>query len=237
MRLVLKHRRRRREHDIGEQNVLGVKPHRAVYRRDQRHLDVEDVHEHFFAFAIDLVITLRTEEVEGLGADRIHKGVSAAGQDDDAVFRIGADRVKEINELLVGMPVEDQLAAIGVKRHFQNAGLRTGQPGIGEALAITLKSAHEACSSQLWLRWQEYEFDVNRVVGVKDYRLFRAGMRGWVDGGNARRRHRPPVKEHEHGSASGDGNVRGGNRFRVFLRCSAPPRRWTAGRIQIGGAT
>src|SRR5439155_16858682 len=96
--------------------------------------------------------------------------------------------------LLVGMPVEDQLAAIGVKRHFQNAGFRTGQPSIGEALAITLKSAHEACSSQLWLRWQEYEFDVNRVVGVKDYRLFRAGMRGVVDGGNGRPRHRPLAK-------------------------------------------
>ena len=33
--------------------------------------------------------------------------------------------MKKIDKLFVGMPVEDKCAAIGVKRNFQNAALRT----------------------------------------------------------------------------------------------------------------
>ena len=98
-----------------------MQPHRAVHRGDQRHLDVEDVHEDSFALAIDLVVALRAEEVEPVGADRLHERGTAAGEDDDASIGIGADRVKEIDELFVGMPVEDERTAIGVKRHFQHA--------------------------------------------------------------------------------------------------------------------
>jgi hypothetical protein len=79
----------------------------------------------------NLVVTLRREEVETVGTDRLHKGVAAAGQDDDAVLGVGADRVKQMHQLLVGVPIKHQRAAIYVKRQFQHAGCRTGQPGVG----------------------------------------------------------------------------------------------------------
>src|SRR2546430_847105 len=123
VRLILKDRRGGSQHDVGEQDIFGVQPHRAVHRGDQRHLDVEDVHEDSFALAIDLVVALRAEEVEAVGADRLHERGTAAGEDDDASIGIGADRVKEIDELFVGVPVEDQRTAIRVKRHFQHATL------------------------------------------------------------------------------------------------------------------
>ena len=77
--LVLKNRRWRRQHDVSEQDIFGVQPHRAVHRGDQRHLDIEDVHKDFFALAIDLVVALRAEEVEAVGADRLHERGTAAG--------------------------------------------------------------------------------------------------------------------------------------------------------------
>src|SRR5438034_6750653 len=42
-------------------------------------LDVEDVHEDFFALAIDLVVALRAEEVAAIGADRLREGGTAGG--------------------------------------------------------------------------------------------------------------------------------------------------------------
>jgi 8-oxo-dGTP pyrophosphatase MutT (NUDIX family) len=56
--------------------------------------NIEDVHEDFFALAIDLVEPLRSKEVEALRADGLHERSTAAGQDDHAVIRIGGDRVK-----------------------------------------------------------------------------------------------------------------------------------------------
>jgi hypothetical protein len=100
--LILKNRRRRRQHDISEQDIFGVQPHRAVHRSNERHLDIEDVHEDLFALAIDLVVTLRAKEVKAFGADRLHERLAAAGQDHHAIVGIGADHVKEIDELLVG---------------------------------------------------------------------------------------------------------------------------------------
>src|SRR5439155_18446859 len=85
VRLILEHRRGGRQHDVGEQDIFGVQPHRTVHRGDQRHLDVEDVHEDFFALAVDLVVALRAEEVEAVGADRLHERGTAAGQDHDAI--------------------------------------------------------------------------------------------------------------------------------------------------------
>jgi len=85
---------------------------------------------------------LGAKEVEALGADRLHERPAAAGQDDHAIIGIGADRVKKIDKLFVGMPVEDKCAAIGVKRNFQNAALRTDLAGIGETVAIGIKTNH-----------------------------------------------------------------------------------------------
>jgi hypothetical protein len=95
-----------------------VQPHRSIHGRDHRHLDVEDVHEDFFALAIDFVVALRAEEVEPVGGNRLHERLTAAGQDDHAVIGIRTDGVKQTDELLMRMPVEDQRSAVGVKRHF-----------------------------------------------------------------------------------------------------------------------
>ena len=129
-----------------EQDVFGMQPHRAVHRGDQRHLDIEDVHEDFFALAIDLVVALRGEEVEAVRADRLHERLAAAGQDDHAIVGIGADRMKQIDELFMGVPIEDQRAAIGVKRHFQHAGFRTGQASIGKTRRDTSSKRPMTCS-------------------------------------------------------------------------------------------
>ena len=111
VRLVLKNRRWGGQHDVGEQDIFGVQPRRAVDRGDQRHFDVEDVHEDLSALAINLVVALRGEEVEALGADGLHERAAAAGQDDDAVIGVRPDRMKQVDKLLVSMPVEDQRAA------------------------------------------------------------------------------------------------------------------------------
>jgi hypothetical protein len=49
---------------------------------------------------------LRSEEVETLRTDCLHEGVAAAGQDDNAGIAIGADRVKQFDELFVGISIE-----------------------------------------------------------------------------------------------------------------------------------
>src|SRR6202049_2902165 len=143
MGFVLKYGCRRRQHNIGEQDVLGVQSHWAVHCRDQRHLDVENVHEDFPALAIDLIVALRGEEVETFRTDSLHKRIAAAGQDDNAVIAIGADFVKQVDELFVGIPVKGQRAAICVKRHFQYASLGTGQSSIWKTVAISVKVTHD----------------------------------------------------------------------------------------------
>ena len=70
-----------------------MQPHWAVHSGDQRHLDVENVHEDFPALAIDFVVASRGEEVETFRTDCLHEGVTAAGQDDNAVIAVGADGV------------------------------------------------------------------------------------------------------------------------------------------------
>src|SRR5256885_11680230 len=112
MRLVLKHRRRRRQYDVGEQDVLGMQPDRAIHRSDQRHLDVEEVHQDLFALSIDLVVTPWGEKIEAVERYPLHESIAAAGQDNDAVVPVRADRVKQVGKLFVGMAVEDQRAAI-----------------------------------------------------------------------------------------------------------------------------
>jgi hypothetical protein len=49
--------------------------------------------------------------------------------------------MKQIDELFMGMSVEDKRAAVAMKRHFQNTGFRPAQPGIGKAVLIGVKAA------------------------------------------------------------------------------------------------
>src|SRR5580700_7736155 len=110
VRFVLENSRRSGQHDVGEQDIFGVQPRRAVYRGDKRRLDVENIHEDLSALAIDLVVALRGEEVETFGADRLHEGVAATRQDHHAIIGVRPDRVKQIDKLFVSMPIEDQRA-------------------------------------------------------------------------------------------------------------------------------
>ena len=62
--------------------------------------------------------------------------------------------MKQLDELLVGISVEDQRPAVGVKRYFQYARFRTGQAGIGKAVAIRVKAIHGSappvCGDNQW---------------------------------------------------------------------------------------
>ena len=132
MGLVLENRRRRRQDDVGEQDVFGVQPHRAVHGGDHRRLDIEKVHQDFSALAIDLVVALRAEEVEAVRTDFLHEGVAAAGQDHNAIVGIGADGVKQVDELLVSMAVKNQRPAIRVQRRLQHAARERVRRALGK---------------------------------------------------------------------------------------------------------
>src|ERR1700722_14711684 len=63
--------------------------------------------------------------------------------------------MKQVYELLVRVPVENQHAAIGVKRHFQHAPLRPRVAGVGKSFAISVKTDHEyppCCRKQRYQR-------------------------------------------------------------------------------------
>ena len=119
-----------------------MQPHRAVHRGDQRHLDVENVHEDFPALAIDLVVALRSKEVEAFRADSLHERLPLPVRMTTRLSGSEPICMKQVDELFVGMSIEDQCAPVSVKRHFQHAGLRTGQASIGKAVAIGIKAAH-----------------------------------------------------------------------------------------------
>ena len=141
VRLILKNCRWGGQHDVGEEDIFGVQSHRAVDRSNQRHFDVQDVHEDLFALAINLVVALWSKEVEAFRADSVHERFATAGQDDHAIVRVRSDVVEQVDKLLMSVSIEDESSPISVKRHFQDAGLRTGQTSIGKAVAIGIKAA------------------------------------------------------------------------------------------------
>jgi len=48
----------------------------------------------FLPLAIDLVVALRSKEVEAVRADSVHERIAAASQDDYAVVRVRSDLMK-----------------------------------------------------------------------------------------------------------------------------------------------
>ena len=52
--------------------------------------------------------------------------------------------MKQVNELLMGVSVEDELAAVGVKRDLEHAIRLAGEAGIGECVTIGFKTGHDA---------------------------------------------------------------------------------------------
>src|ERR1700722_10023616 len=124
MRLVLEDHRRGGEHDVGEQEVFGVQAHWAVHRGDQRHLNVEDVHEDFLALAINLVVAPWGGEIEAVGGDPFHERIAAAREDYHTIIGIRANGGKQVHELFVRVSVEDHHTAVRVQRHFKHRTLR-----------------------------------------------------------------------------------------------------------------
>ena len=95
--------------------------HRAVDRGDHRHLDVENVLEDFGAFAEDLVVARRCEEVETLGRDLRAELIPRPRQDDDVVVGIVADVAERVDQGLVHVAVEHQGAASCMQGDLQDA--------------------------------------------------------------------------------------------------------------------
>src|SRR5215472_5137297 len=93
---------------MSEQDIFA--PDRS--RRRSEAPRVEDIHHDFFALAVDLVVALRAEEVEALGADRFHEGGAASGEDHHAISCVPADLMEEVDKLLMGEAIEDQRVAI-----------------------------------------------------------------------------------------------------------------------------
>src|SRR5438309_6250245 len=87
------------------------------------------------AFAQDLVVALRAEEIEALRADCIHERIAATGQDHYAIVVVLTDRVEQMDELLVGMAVEEQFAAVSVQGDFEHAIGLAAEPGVHEGPA------------------------------------------------------------------------------------------------------
>jgi hypothetical protein len=50
--------------------------------------------------------------------------------------------MEQVDELFMGVPVEQQLAAIGVQHDFQHAFGRAGQPGVGKQIPIVFEFRH-----------------------------------------------------------------------------------------------
>ena len=121
-----------------------MQPHRAVHSGDQRHLDVENVHEDFPALAIDLVVALWGKEVEAFRADGLHERVAAARQDDNAIITVRPDRIKQVDKLFVGMPIENQRAAIRCEVPLP-ARLFLNEPGEHS------ESYRDRCRSNSWI--------------------------------------------------------------------------------------
>jgi len=97
---ILKNRRRSGQDNIGEQDVFGVQPYRAVHRSNERHFDVEDVHEDFFAFRDRFCRNLRGKKSKPSGLIGLHEGPAGAGQNHNAIVRVGTDGVKEIGQIV-----------------------------------------------------------------------------------------------------------------------------------------
>src|SRR3989475_1118763 len=106
------------------------------------YFDVEDVRENLAAFAQDLVVALRAEEIEALRADCIHESIAATGQDHYAIVVVLTDRVEQMDELLVGMAVEEQFAAVSVQGDFEHAIRLAAEAGVRERLAIGVEFGH-----------------------------------------------------------------------------------------------
>src|SRR3989442_9618482 len=159
-------------------SAFGVQQYRPVQGGDHRCFNVEDVRENLATFAQDLVVALRAEEIEALRADCVHESVAATGQDHYAIGVVLPDRVEQMDELLVGVAVEDQLAAGSVQGDFEHAIWLAAEAGVRERLAIGVEFGHwDLLSEKLFHRDRQVTHSLARRVihGIGDRRRHRHG--------------------------------------------------------------
>src|ERR1700738_3178478 len=100
-------------------------PGRAVDRADDRHLDVQQIHQQMPAFPMDAIDPL--DRRTGRERRCLWSGpwsrelLAGAGQDDDAVLTVGADVVKGLGQLAVRQKAPTQRLAVGMQGHLENA--------------------------------------------------------------------------------------------------------------------
>src|SRR5258708_14123224 len=142
VRLVLEHRIRRRDDDIGKKHIFGMNRSWSVDCGYDRHRNIEQICKDLFAFAIDLVVATGREEVEALGIEAIDEGLACPGQDDHSVARVLADLVEELDELFMDVAIEDQRATVGREDDLDHALVRTRQLGMRKCVLVRLESSH-----------------------------------------------------------------------------------------------
>ena len=83
--------------------------------------------------------------------DRVHEGIAGTGQDDDSIVAVLADRMEEIDELLVAMSIENQFFAVGVQADFEHSVRLAAQAGIGKRVTVGVELDHSRSSSVIEL--------------------------------------------------------------------------------------
>jgi hypothetical protein len=114
--------------DVTEHGNLRVNVNRPIYRRDDRNLDVEKVHNQPLRVAVGMIPAgrrnLRPGEPprrESVGIHHLDESVANPGHNDDSVLAVSADVVKGLTQLPVGPPAPGHGFPIIVKGNFEEA--------------------------------------------------------------------------------------------------------------------
>src|SRR5207245_11450088 len=114
------------------------------------------------------------EVIESLRAGVIHESIAANGQAHYAIVVVLAECVEQMDELLVGVAVEEQLAAVSVQGDFEHAIWLAAEAGVRERLAISVEFGHwDLLSAKLFHRDRQVAPSLaGRVIlGIRDLQL------------------------------------------------------------------
>ena len=140
---VLERRVVGRQHDVAHHRELGVDAAATVDRRDDRDLDVEQVEVELGADPAGLVEPLGTQVLVRRkrpgrigGAEAVHERVAGAGEDHDAEVAVAGESAQRSAKALVGLPVEDELTAVGVDLEEEDLVRRSSRAGTTRVLLV-----------------------------------------------------------------------------------------------------
>src|SRR5439155_18099914 len=125
MRRVLELGGIRGEDDVAQERDFGMAPSRAVDRANDRHLDVQQIHQQMPALPMDAFDPLdRRTGRKGGGAGRRPRPrelLAGPGQDHDAVLTVAADVVEGLGQLAVRQKPPAKRLPFGMQRYLENA--------------------------------------------------------------------------------------------------------------------